>query len=239
MKSHSSKAPSREAVLDAIRSAVKAAGGGRISLNRFLATSGMKSKDVYRNFPLWEEALKTAGCTASPYNAPVDPDALLADWGTIARDLKRLPTRKDYSKRGHYNTKTLENRFGSWTRVTRAFLTFVHERPEWADLQELVVEYPMPRRGRHLPEKPPGLPKSRWLTRRERARLKVNLPLLGVPLDFGVLRYAPTTETGVVLLFGSMAERLGYLIETVHPSFPDCKAARQAGPQMWESIRIE
>ena len=66
-----------------------------------------------------------------------------------------------------------------------------------------------------------------------------NLPLCGVPLDLGVFRYAPMNENGLILLFGSMAERLGFLVETVHKSFPDCKAVRRAGPETWESVRIE
>jgi hypothetical protein len=36
-----------------------------------------------------------------------------------------------------------------------------------------------------------------------------------------------------------MAERLGFLVNAVRMSFPDCGAMRQAGPDMWESVRIE
>jgi hypothetical protein len=239
MKSHSSKAPSRETVLEAVRCAVKTAGGKRVSLYEFLTTSGMKSGDVFLHFSRWQEALRAAGFASKWPNALIDTDVLLADWSAVARDLRRLPKRDDYSIRGNFSSKTLENRFGSWTNVSEAFLALARKKPEWAGLGELVSTFPKLRPGRCLPERPPGLPKSRWLTRRARRRLKVNLPLCGVPLDYGVFRYAPTNEIGVILLFGSMAERLGFRFETVRPSFPDCKAVREAGPDVWEIVRIE
>jgi len=41
------------------------------------------------------------------------------------------------------------------------------------------------------------------------------------------MAYAPTTELGVVCLFGLLASRLGFCIENVHPHFPDCWAKRR------------
>lgn len=46
--------------------------------------------------------------------------------------------------------------------------------------------------------------------------------------------YAPTNELGVVLLFGSLAPKLGYSVEWVHPRFPDCTATYRG-----ERVRIE
>jgi hypothetical protein len=36
-----------------------------------------------------------------------------------------------------------------------------------------------------------------------------------------------------------MAGRLGFLVEMVRPSFPDCEAKRLVGPDLWERVRIE
>jgi hypothetical protein len=239
MKSHSSKAPSRETVIKAIRRAVKKAGGKRVTMEGFLVASRMKSGDVFRNFRHWQDALDAAGFTANAPNAKVEINALLADWGALARALQRLPLRNEYMKKGNYCCGTLENRFGGWARIPDAFRAFASERPEWNDLQELVSESCAPRRSRFLSQKPPGHPKSRWFTRRERRRREINLPVCGAPLNFGVFRYAPMNENGLILLFGSMAERLGFFFETVHPSFPDCRAVRQACPEIWETVRIE
>lgn len=48
------------------------------------------------------------------------------------------------------------------------------------------------------------------------------------------MTYAPTTESGVVLLFGMLAKRLGFSVEMVRPQFPDCIAMRHG-----RRLRIE
>jgi len=50
-----------EKLLDAVRAAVNAAGGRRITLAQFCAASGMRHCDVYRHFPGWAETLQAAG----------------------------------------------------------------------------------------------------------------------------------------------------------------------------------
>lgn len=41
------------------------------------------------------------------------------------------------------------------------------------------------------------------------------------------MAYAPTTELGVIYLFGRLAPNLGFCVESVHPHFPDCVATRR------------
>jgi hypothetical protein len=53
------------------------------------------------------------------------------------------------------------------------------------------------------------------------------------------MRHEPVNEQGVVLLFGMLAERLGYVVEAAQKGFPDCEAKRQISPQRWERVRIE
>ena len=52
-------------------------------------------------------------------------------------------------------------------------------------------------------------------------------------------RHEPVNEQGVVLLFGMLAEDLGYMIEAVQKGFPDCEAKRKIGPERWQRVRIE
>jgi hypothetical protein len=61
----------------------------------------------------------------------------------------------------------------------------------------------------------------------------------GNPISFRGLRHEPVNEQGVVLLFGMLAEKLGYVIEAVQMGFPDCEAKRRISPQRWERVRIE
>jgi hypothetical protein len=44
---------------------------------------------------------------------------------------------------------------------------------------------------------------------------------------------------GVVFLFGTLAEKLGFMVTLVQAEFPDCEALREVGPRRWQRIRIE
>lgn len=48
------------------------------------------------------------------------------------------------------------------------------------------------------------------------------------------MAYAPTVELGVVYLFGRLAPKLGFTVESVHPHFPDCSAKYKG-----KTVRIE
>jgi hypothetical protein len=70
-------------------------------------------------------------------------------------------------------------------------------------------------------------------------RVKTDRPLLGAPTRIPGMAYAPVNEMGVVLLFGMLAQRLGFIIEAVQSGFPDCEAIWEVEPGRWQRIRIE
>ena len=51
----------------------------------------------------------------------------------------------------------------------------------------------------------------------------------GKQISFGPMVYAPTSENGVIFLFALVAGELGFAVERIHPSFPDCEAKRHIG----------
>lgn len=61
----------------------------------------------------------------------------------------------------------------------------------------------------------------------------------GNPIEFRGLRHEPVNEQGVVLLFGMLAEELGYQIESIQNGFPDCEAKRRIGQGRWQRVSIE
>lgn len=63
--------------------------------------------------------------------------------------------------------------------------------------------------------------------------------IYGAPLDCGALRHAPLNEQGVVFLFAIMAERLGFAVEAIKNTFPDCEGKRRMKSGAWERVRIE
>lgn len=84
---------------------------------------------------------------------------------------------------------------------------------------------------------PAGLP---WVTAAcfPRRPLK-DRPLLGAPTGLPAFPYEPVNEMGVMVLFSMMAQRLGFVIESVQGGFPDCQAKIEVEPGRWQHFRIE
>ena len=63
----------------------------------------------------------------------------------------------------------------------------------------------------------------------------------GIPIDFKGLRHAPLNEQGVIYLFALVAEDLGFIVEALGTSFPDCQAKRRMDKKgyRWKPVRIE
>ena len=219
--------PEKAEVLDAVRAAVAAAGGRRITRSQFLKESGMRECDTVRYHAGWNEVLRAAGCEEDQPNRLMRPELLLADFGAVTRKLGRAPSCNEYRVHGKYTWGTLFTHFGSWTRVPDAFRTFAARRSAWRDVMALM---PPPRQARKT---------ARNLKRKRLAPRIYNRPVCGAPLGTGGLRCAPTNESGVVFLFGVMAERLGFEVEGFQASFPDCEAKRRVGPEAWQNVKIE
>lgn len=63
----------------------------------------------------------------------------------------------------------------------------------------------------------------------------------GVPIDFRGLRHTPLNEQGVVYVFALVARDIGFTVEAIGTSFPDCEAKRQIDKrgERWQRVRIE
>jgi hypothetical protein len=67
-----------------------------------------------------------------------------------------------------------------------------------------------------------------------------SIEMYGRQLGIKGMVYAPTTEQGVVFLFGLLAKRLKFCVELIRPQFPDCIATyrgrrRHIEFEMWAS----
>ncbi|MFX1479331.1 MAG: hypothetical protein ACFFCI_14450 [Promethearchaeota archaeon] len=63
--------------------------------------------------------------------------------------------------------------------------------------------------------------------------------IVGAPLNFRGMMYAPTNEQGVVFLFAVISNDLGFKVENVRAEFPDCTALRKIGPDKYQRAKIE
>jgi len=63
----------------------------------------------------------------------------------------------------------------------------------------------------------------------------------GAPIDFRGLRHSPLNEQGVVYVFALIARDIGFTVEAIGTSFPDCEAKRQIDRkgERWQRVRIE
>ena len=231
----------RKSVLEAVRKAAAAAGAGRLTLDRFLAGSGLRQCDVFRYYSRWNEVLQAAGCDV--LKEPIKTEQLLADWGGVARKLKGVPSLKSYELHGKYNASTLGHRFGAWSKVCGAFREFAARKKDWADVMKMIesahLETRYGRGYRRMGAEGGAPSRSRgrkWVTTRQRRKDEVSF---GAPLNLFALRYEPVNENGVIYLFGILAERLGFSTEAVRAAFPDCIAKRQVGEKDWRNVRIE
>lgn len=70
-------------------------------------------------------------------------------------------------------------------------------------------------------------------------RVMMDRPLLGPPMHEAALAHEPVNEMGVGMLFAMKARELGFIIESVQPGFPDCRAKMEVMPGKWQDVRIE
>jgi hypothetical protein len=237
MREHPSDA---ESVLAAIKD-VAAELGHTPTQREFQAHTGTPESQVQKFFAGWREAVSRAGLEPNNQNVRIDDAVLLRNWGTLVRELGRVPTLWDYRRRWGDSQKAFSRRYGNWSKVPAAFLTFADNNPEWADVLDLLQSSRQPHRtslpesGRDAAHRATTLPSSPA----NHGRKIDGSPTYGNPLDFRGLRHEPVNEQGVVFLFGMVARELGYLVEAVQQGFPDCEAKRQVGPGKWQRVRIE
>lgn len=205
------------------------------SVVEFEARSGISRYRLMQHFPTWTAAVRAAGLEPSRLRSIPKNEELLKNWGETVRRTGVVPTRHGFQMTGRYDPRTLEKRFGSWHGVAKAFGKFAKGKKEWRDVLAILEGE--------------GESTERW-TREEKSaswgergnarsrRLKGRM-IYGNPMNFGGLRHEPVNELGVVLLFGMMAKKLGYLVESVQTGFPDCEAMREVAPGRWQRVKIE
>lgn len=229
-------------LVDAIRQ-VAAELGRPPSRREFQSRAGTSEYQILRHFTSWREAVRAAGFEPDATNVRLEDGELLRDWGESVRSHRRIPTRVQYRKKGRFSPGSFENHLGPWSSIPAKFRAFAEGDPDWADVVALLPaatarsDAPALNAGDTVTSggdiRGPSL-----VAGRRHARLK-GIPTYGNPIDFRGLRHEPVNEQGVVFLFGMVARELGYMVEAVQASFPDCEAKRQIGPGKWQRVRIE
>lgn len=159
-------------------------------------------------------------------------DDLLAEFHRLVAEEGRIPTWAVFNANAKLGSDTLmRRRFGGTPGVLQAYREWlVNNHPESPILEQLSAK------SQHEVVLPPEVPtvNTAALKRRDGSG-----PLFGPPINFRGLHHAPINEQGVVYIFGMVSYELGFIVEALQSSFPDCEAKHCTGKDRWQRVRIE
>ena len=233
----------REALIAAAQAVAAKQGGDRLTVGAFCKATGINPSRVYARFDDWPTLCAEAGLAPGDKPAEISSDRLLADLHAAVMEAGGFEKSAALMRRVPAGAITYTRRFGDWTGILTALKDWVAEHaPDFPYCRELDVRLAnqkrrKPRGGpapRDTPTRPP------WPSTGARTS--------GPPLAFRAMASAPVNEQGVVLLFGMVAEELGYAVDAIGTAYPDCAARRLVanGPgggsgadARWEPVRVE
>ena len=205
-----------------------------ISRSEFKSKSDISEWQIYKYFESWNDAVEAAGLTPTDMSRIENADlfqemkAVFVKYGGVCGRMK-------FSKLCKYSVDVYKKRFGKWNDILLAFKTWLTETRE---------DFPFLNQ----------LPSSPSITTNEASPLtntkinggipsweRIGATTYGSFLNFRGLQHAPVNEQGVVFLFGMVCFELGFIIEAVRTSYPDCEAKRRVNRKRdeWERVRIE
>lgn len=225
----------RDIIIEAARQAKKLQ-DTPISRGDFSRLTGISQYHIYRLFPDggWGEVKRLAGLASHPKeNHALTDDELLTEFHRIASESGSVPTWSVFSSRAKFSSDVIRRRFGGLQGTLSRYRAWLQEHdPDSTLLQLLSIkskqDIVLPPTTELSPKK---LPEWRRTSGTE----------FGPPINFRGLRHAPINELGVVFLFGMISYELGFLVEAIHASFPDCEAKRciDQHRNRWQRISIE
>lgn len=202
----------------------------RVIKTDFIAASGVSDHFIFKHFKSWSDYCRAAGVKTGWDTTPISDDEMFAAMRDNFIKLGGITSHNRFGPSYRYGENLIRKRLGGWTRALIAFRGWCEKKaPDFVYLPQL--------------PKASDLPKDR----RERRNLW-RAPLgsrthheeqFGDHLDFRAMRHTPLSELGVVLLFGMVAEDLGFSVEAVRTSFPDCEAKRRIAQGRWRRVLIE
>ena len=226
---------------------------GRVpSLPELTRMSAVTRRLVRKYFGSYARALAECNLARSGAGYKVEMPDLFRDWAGIARQLKKLPSVNDYASMSRYSPTPLMARFGVWTQVPPNMKQFMEEQDgmeEWQDVLEMITAQEKQETEKARILGPTTGPRREW-------PVLVDQPVFGSfisgpfipgssisgPFMTGTpfpMIHAPVNEAGVIYLFGTMAERLGYVVTRMQTDFPDCEVMRRIEGNRWQRLRTE
>ena len=227
----------KEEITAAIRACAEKLGRAPsfIELNRMMQITRAHYREHFANYT---EAIRESGCEARGGGHRIDLGRLLKDWAEVARKLGKLPTLAEYQLHGKYSQRPLTDRFRTWKEVPRGFQDFAERNgmdEEYRDVLALVAE----QRKYREETRALALRECQGESQQAGRRVLKDRPVYGALLNLPGLRHEPSSESGVVHLFGMIGLKLGFEVLLIQTGFPDCEALREVEPGKWQKVKIE
>ena len=204
-----------------------------VELNRVF--THISHRRVVTLFKSYSEALRAAGFDASGPGIKAGLEELSADWAGIVRKLGHIPSVREYESHSSFSRSPLRVRFGAWSAIPGNVLAFLEKTStagEWEDVVKVI--------NKHLEtQADAGRGSSAGRLWTFTPGVMAGRQEYGEPILVPGMANAPTTEMGVVLLFGMLARQLGFVVLHAQTAFPDSEVLRQMEKGRWQRIRIE
>lgn len=212
---------------------------GQDSLSRvdFIKESGISTHYLYTLFPDggWTEVCKYAGLKTEGSGYPIEEESLLDEFNRVASELGKIPTWNQFQAKSKISADTLRKRLGGTQGTLKKYTEWLKENfPDSPLLNELQSK------SKHEIPTPPVQYMESPLTEQTQWP-KNDKTEFGAPINFRGLTHAPINEQGVVYLFGMVSYELGFIVESIQSSFPDCEAKRcvDIKRKRWQRVKIE
>ena len=196
---------------------------------------GLRKRAVRSTFGTYGEALRACGMERSGSGHKLSLRELFIDWAELVRKLGKTPTTMDYELGSKYSVRPVLGWHGSWKHVPAGMMEYAKKEgldSEWYDVKNIISVRLKDRLG-------PGQTSGSTMGSISKPRVLTGEPVYGEALLHPAISHAPTNESGVVFLFGVLAQELGFRIQRIQTEFPDCEAMRQIEPGKWQRVRIE
>jgi hypothetical protein len=224
----------KEEIMTAIRESAEKIGHAP-SLNELQRMVKLPLRSMRKNFGTYAQALRACGMERRGSGYQVSMEWLFEEWAGLVRRLGKMPTTLEWETQAKCSTRPLVSRFKTWAHVPQGLMEYARKagrEGEWEDVVKITAAHVEQRRGLGWTfMTPSGTP--------PRPRTLTNQPIYGTPLLPAALTYAPTNESGVIYLFGTVARDLGYAVTRIQTEFPDCEAMRRLDLEHWQRVRIE
>jgi HNH endonuclease len=197
--------------------------------------AGIDRPEIRKHFGNYKQALEECNLEVPERGRKVEIDRLFIDWVEVVRAFKKIPTVWEYESRSKYSARPLTRCAGSWNMVGERMKLYAEEHGlegEFRDVMELIDLQGGGRGGAAASSTEVAAEASSECQKDSR-------PTYGALIAAWGHVYGPTSEGGVISLFGAMAVSLGFLILKIQTEFPDCEALRMAGKDRNRPVKIE